>query len=175
MNKQTITGQNRQCILKNKNRKTHRTRLEILLKTVPGFQNQRLFWVPFSFVFTLSPPFGGNFSCGTLTRSRIFWAVSNGREVASEEKKCSTSPGCFPGNVLCGPSPKNLLLFTVYFVVALWDLWCGPGAHVLPAVQTQSSKRIPAADSNNLNLVRVITWCRQKGEHNEVVGAEGII
>lgn len=43
MNKQTITGQNRQSILKNKNRKTYGTILEILLKTVPGFQNQRLF------------------------------------------------------------------------------------------------------------------------------------
>lgn len=43
MNKQTIMGQNRQSILKYKNRNIHRTILEISIKTVPGVQSQRLF------------------------------------------------------------------------------------------------------------------------------------
>lgn len=47
-------GQNRQSILKDKNRKTYRAILEVLIKTVPGFHNQRLFQVSFSFVSTLS-------------------------------------------------------------------------------------------------------------------------
>lgn len=47
----------RQSILKGKTRKAHFTMLEILIKTVTTFQNQRVFWVTFSFVSTLSPLF----------------------------------------------------------------------------------------------------------------------
>lgn len=60
-NKETIMIQNRQSILKDKTRKAHLAILEILIKTVTTFQNQRLFWVTFTFVSTLSPLFWWEF------------------------------------------------------------------------------------------------------------------
>lgn len=50
-------SQNRQSILKDRTRGAHLTILEILINTTTTFQNQRLFWVTFSFVSTLCPLF----------------------------------------------------------------------------------------------------------------------
>lgn len=46
---------------------------------------------------------------------------------------------------------------------------------MFPALQTENSKRTAATGSNNLNVIEMITWYRQKEEHNEIVGVEAII
>lgn len=130
MNKQTIMGQNRQSILKDKTGKTHRRTLEVSIKTVPGFQNQRLFWVPFSFVSNISPLLlVGTFHVTPWPRAGFSGEPVRAEKLPPRRRNVQHYQDVSQEWYFMAFSPQNILLFTVYFVVVLWDLWCGPGAH----------------------------------------------
>lgn len=130
MNKQSIMGQNRQSILKDRNRKAWRILLETSIKTVPGLQNQRLFWVPFSFVSTLSP------LCSMGTSHMAPWPRTGfsgkpvmAKKLPARRRNVQHHQDVFQEWYCVALPPPKYFAVTVYFVVALGDGWCGPVAH----------------------------------------------